>query len=489
MAHRPAAVARFAGLDLASSPDEAGCIDMLNVDLDVRGALRSRDGFNNFTTSELTNQPDSLFGFHVLGTGKRLLVGNGNRVDALDLSAASVANTTAPTVSPHFFTRFGGPTQEAVYFANGTDQVRRFVIDTFSSPGGLSGQTGKFVAVTPTSNRLVVARESGTTGGNNPASVNFSDAGAPETFTSTNWVDLDPGDGEAIMALTTWGNYLFAFKQTKFYIFYGETVDVTGEPVFNYRKIDTGIGLVASQGVVAARDGVYFVSRTGVYRTTGGTPELVSRAIGPLFAGELSSFYQGDEIAQLYLANAAMTWHNERIYLSVTTGASTTNDRMLVFDPRYDEWLVWNIPAAALTTFRNSLEGPRLVMARPSGLNYVDEWQGYPLPAWPDDDGTAITSRYRTGFSDFGAPGAEKDIDSTRLWGTGTVAVQGSKEFGDLDTATNVTLGTSPTIDKGLHNKQKTGELISYQFGGTSAWRLHRYAHYLRGGLPPGLAD
>jgi hypothetical protein len=104
------------------------------------------------------------------------------------------------------------------------------------------------------------------------------------------------------------------------------------------------------------------------------------------------------------------------------------------------------------------------------------------------DSGTAIPSRYRTGFSDLGYASQEKDIAKTRLWGTGTIAVKGSRDFGSLDTATDVTLGTSPAVATGMHNKQKKGELISYEFGASSgAWRLYRYAHHLRSApRPPG---
>lgn len=44
-------VSDFGGLDLIGSPDSSACIDVLNVDFDVRGAIRSRDGFDNFTAS------------------------------------------------------------------------------------------------------------------------------------------------------------------------------------------------------------------------------------------------------------------------------------------------------------------------------------------------------------------------------------------------------------------------------------------------------
>jgi hypothetical protein len=454
----------------------SGAIDALNVDLDVRGAVRVRDGYDNFTSSELTNQPDSITAYYRSNGDKLLLVGNGNRVESVNTSGAVVNTTTSPTANPHFFARFGGPALEAIYFANGTDQIRKFSTSVgFSEPGGLSGQTGKFLAVTPTSNRLVVARETGTTGGSNPSSVSFSNAGLPETFTATDFVDLDPGDGEAIMGMVAWRDFVFVFKESKFWVHYGESTDATGGAVFNFRKVP-GQGLAASRAVVAGRDGVYFLSRSGVYRTTGGHPELVSARLDPLFYGAVPDAYQGDEINQGSISTAAMTWLNERLYLSVPTGSATTNDRMLVYDPRYDYWLPWNVAAAALCPFRIG-NGEELVFAYPTGANHL----GRHSPSFTTDDGTAIASRYRTGFYDHGVS-VEKRMRAATVWGTGTVSLKMSKDFGALDTARSLTLGTSPAIDRASTNCAKDGELFSHEFSATSGqWAVHRSTFELMG--------
>jgi hypothetical protein len=105
--------------------------------------------------------------------------------------------------------------------------------------------------------------------------------------------------------------------------------------------------------VTVARDGVYFLSRKGVYRTQGQEPQLLSDLIDPIFQTNLPLpiFYAnqgGVAINPQYLTNCAMTWHDERIYLAFTGTASTTNNRLLVYDPRYEWWSIWDIPAAAL---------------------------------------------------------------------------------------------------------------------------------------------
>jgi hypothetical protein len=469
-------ITRFGGLDLVSSPDEVGlngAIDGLNFDLGVRGALRSRDGFDNFTGSELTNQPDSMTPYYVIAGTRQLLVGNGNRLDLLNTSGTSVASQNA-NASPHFFARFGSPSAEVIYIANGTEPIRKLSGTTFSDPAGMATQNGKFLAVTPQSNRLVIARHSSTLGGVNPSSVYFSNAGDAETFGANDWVDLDPGDGEAITGMIAWRDYIFVFKETKFWVYYGESTDDTGGAVFNFRKIATGIGLAASKALAVGREGVYFLDRTGVYLTSGGPPTLVSDPLDPLFSGGLSGFYQGSGVSQTSINKSAMAWFNERLYVAVPTGASTTNDRVLVYDPRHGYWLLWDIPAAALNTFRIG-DTPELVFAYATGLNYV----GRHSSAYTTDDGAALVSRYRSGLYDLGSPGREQRVTRTRLWGVGTVTWKTSRNWESLSTGTSAVLGTAPAVDDAyVANLSKPGHLMSHEISATSGqWVVHSLTH------------
>jgi hypothetical protein len=59
-------------------------------------------------------------------------------------------------------------------------------------------------------------------------------------------VDLTPNDGEVITEWRVGAATLFVFKQTKFFVFYGNSTDGSGNPVFNYRSVDLGVGAVAA---------------------------------------------------------------------------------------------------------------------------------------------------------------------------------------------------------------------------------------------------
>ncbi len=502
-----------AGVQLRDAPNAVGegeAIDCLNVLFTERGAVKQRDGYAQFTASELTNQPDSMSAFYVVAGTKTLVVGNGLRLDVLDTTGASTANYTTTTASPHYFARFGGPTQEAMYIANGTDQIKRLIGTTFTAPGGLSAQTAKFLAITPTSNRLVMAREAGSTAGNNPSSVTFSDAGAPETITVANYIDLDPGDGEEIMDVIVWREYTFIFKETKFFVHYGESTTSTGGVEFAVRKVQ-GVGLAASRALCAGPDGVYFLSRSGVWKTTGGEAQLVSQNLDPFFLGQPSVYFKSSVLNHGSITAAAMCWHEHRIYLSVPTGTSSTNDRMLVLDPRYGWWTLYDIPAAVLTPFRIGNQA-ELVFAAPTGSNYIyrhsPTYTADAMTATPSG-GVAISSRWRSGWMDYGSPDV-KTIREAHIAGSGTVGYRVSRDYQDVSGSTDSLLlsaqatdiwgdgtgtdlwgdGTDTadvwgpvTIRTKAHRKAVRGQVFSVLLSNSTlnkAWSVYRIEHHLR---------
>ena len=459
-------VTEFGGLDLVSAPDSTGgAIDLLNVDFDRRGAVRSRDGFDNFTTSAAGAAYDSL-GVYRLQT--QLAAGRGTSIDFLD-SAGAVAASSTFGAAPRTFAQFGSPTANYLYIGGPSATVRRWDGTTVTAPGGMP--TGYHLAVQPVENRLVAGKDS-----TNISRVWFSDAGLPETWTASNYVDLTPGDGEGIQGMVTWREMVFVFKKTKFFVFYGNSTSATGTAVFNYRSVDTGVGLSATRALCAAPDGVYFfMDGRGIFRTTGGPPELISQPVNPIFRGGASSLWQGGTAA-VPNTGAAMAWWNERLYFAYSR--SSGNDRMLVYNFEVGAWTLYDIFAAAMVPFAPSTTGEELMFAYAATANHVGRHRS--LTPFTDDDGAAITSRYRSGFQDFGVY-AEKRIRETEVWGTGTVGFGWSRDFGAVDTATNLTLGTSPAIARAKHLKARDGTLFSYQLSSVSggAWAAHRMTHLL----------
>ena len=509
--YRPVSFPRFdGGLNLRDQPDVVDptqAIDALNVTFTTRGAVKQRDGYAKLTLSGGTNRYDSLAAFYKTDGTRHLVAGAGNRLEAIDTGGAALSSDTTPTSAPHFFARFGGPTAERLYIANGSDSVKHWDGSAFTTPTYTgTNPNGRFLAVTSWDNRLANARISGTSAGANPSSVIFSEQGDPHTWKvaapDRTFVDLTPGDGEQIMGMVSWREFLFVFKESKFFVFYGTSVGANGYPVFEYRAVTAGVGLASSRALAVGRDGVYFLDRKGVYRTQGEEPEQVSDLIDPIFLGAAGDFYRGGVLSQGAITNCAMTWIDERIYLAFPTGS--TNDRTLVFDPRYGWWTLWDLPAAALTGFRvgNSED---LCFAYASGTNHIARVSSL----YTNDDAAAITSRWKSGWTDYDSP-VIKAVRESKLWGRGQIQVGIAKDFTDPRSYDSVNFDSgldtwgdglgSDTWKDGSNSSDTWGptggairpKLVRSAIRGTvfstelknstlnQTWRVHRYANHLR---------
>jgi hypothetical protein len=511
VSYEPASFRSFgAGLNLRDKSDavsEEECIDALNVLFTERGAVKQRDGYTNFTSSTLTNRVASLEPFYTSSGTKQLVAGCGTRLEALNTSGAVVASLTGLTDGTWDFARFGAPGSEYIYAGNGSQaNLRRWDGASWSEVLNTPDAGALAVMAVDQGNRLVAGRFNTTTGGptggaatSNPSRVYFSGAGAPETWATNDYVDFAPGDGEAIQAIVAWREFIIVFKETKFFIVYGTTVDATGSPVFNWRTVDAGVGLVSPRAVCATEEGVYFMDRRGVYRTTGGEPERLSSAIDPIFLGGASSFYLGGGLAHASITNSAMWAHDRRIYLGITTGSA--NDRVLVYDPRFEWWSLYDIPASCGTSFRISNQA-EMVFGYASGLNDI----GRHSSAYTSDAGAAITSRWRSGWFDYDLP-TVKTIRETKVWGSGKVSLAVSHDFriavGDSLTLLDLTSNPSGSLFGGTGTFGGTGifgdtasglspALRRYGVRGTvfstylsnstldQAWAVHRLTHHLR---------
>jgi hypothetical protein len=394
--------------------DTATMIDGIDVVFTNRGTVKTRDGFDEFTSSEGTNRYDSMAAYYTTAGTNQLVCGAGNRLDVLNTSGGVVASSTSPTASPHYFTRFGGPNNEVMYIANGTDTVRQWNGSAFSTPSWVTTTIdGKFLAVTPWDNRLVCAGFNGTTAGDNPNSVRFSNAGDPLTFKANNYVDLTPGDGEIITGVVVWNQRLIVFKQTKFFVFSTTNTDSAGEPIFSYNPVANNRGLYAPGAVAVNDDGVYFVDREGVYRTTGGSAVCVSDNIAPIFIGSPPESYGSGILETTQFSKVKASSFNSQIWVAFPAEGSTFNDRVLVFDIVQNSWTIYAIDAGALCPWRISGRDEMMIAFSTGTKDIVRH-----SPAYTTDDGTTIIGRFRSGFTDAGSPD-RKTVREFKVWGQG----------------------------------------------------------------------
>ena len=259
--------------------------------------------------------------------GRFVQVGYGNAIAAVNYSpggndpdgtafitgtAAGITNIGGTFVSAQVVSGckrvvpYGTPAGARVYFIGGATQyyvtVATGVFTVSAAP------TGEAAAVTPWDLRLMTATGS---------RVRFSETGDPESWPSTYYQDLTPGDGDAISVAAAFDRELYVLKRRRAFVFYGVQKDAVGAPVFQYRTVELapwaeGPGKLQYAGatyspVVVGPDGVYYANNGGVWRINSQGVEEISAPIRALFRG-LDFAMKGAALPNTGIALGAAPW-------------------------------------------------------------------------------------------------------------------------------------------------------------------------------------
>jgi len=314
--------------------------------------------------------------------------------------------------------------------------------------------------------------------------VSFSDQGAPETFGVNNFVQLTPGDGNPITGADIFDNKLFVFKADKFFVFYGNTADASGNPVFNYRTVDTGIGCYIGnnypmKAYAAGPDGLYFQGYDGIYKTSGGPPVKISQALDPFFQLQSTTRINPFWSYGYWQNPDDFVFMNGKLYVRcsyIIPGSGTGHFMVLVYDTVTGAWSAWPdyapgggtgiVPGGIMQWNRGLYIGmDKDVLLQTAGTT-TDAISGV---------ATAFISVYRLPFEDFGFP-TRKRIRETIVDGYGFVLVQWATDWGALDTGSvTMNLGTAPAIGVNRQRRARRGRYFSLQLSTTSsAWQVNR---------------
>jgi hypothetical protein len=381
---------------------------------------------------------------------------SGSLITSLGSSASCAASAAIGTASAGPYLYFAG--------SNGS-AIRRWDGSAFSAPAGMPNAA--YLAVQPADNRLVAAN----TSTSQVSRVKFSGEGTPETWGADDFVDLHPNDGEEILALVTWREMLFAFKQTKFFVFYGNSVDEVGGTVFNYRSV-LGEGCTGGHGAVAGPDGVYFANGRGVWKTTGGPAQLLP-GLGELFGVQGTGGVIEGPGNPFFLSGigAASASHLTFWQGNLLMVLSVNSTRYLLVRTANGEWTLWSLPAvpAHIRTLKSASNPDRLFFPYATGGNHVGMMSG----THTSDDSTLISSYWRSAFFDLGIPN-EKAIREAIVWGTGTIGFSKARDHGSLGSETALTLGTDPAVVSNRDRRAIRGTTLSFKMSGTAGWQVNR---------------
>jgi hypothetical protein len=264
-------------------PDGA-CTEALNVNFDSVGSITSRLGLTTLGSTIATGYP--IWGLTNTQNGSMMACvsqGGSMRVYAFPSGGAWTSSLTGGTANIRVrfleaagrtvVLNFGNITNQysSMQFLNTSDtwvttgnpiNPQALTDQVAGSPNPIYGEVYKsrIYVVGANSSRLWYSNVIGSTG-------NF--AWTP----TTDWVDINPNDGENINGLKRYSLELLVFKPN--YIYRFRTSSVDPDPLIK-------LGTRSNESIIEGKKGLYFHHDSGFYRYTGGYPEEISRPISDI---------------------------------------------------------------------------------------------------------------------------------------------------------------------------------------------------------------
>jgi hypothetical protein len=171
-----------------------------------------------------------------------------------------------------------------------------------------------------------------------PDAVYFSNKGNADIWGAEAWVVV-ANPGEQMMNGLVYNLRTFAFSRERLYIMLPNIV-----PGITFLPAETPCrhGLKGRWAFAAGEQGIYFVSKDGVYRTSGGPEQsIIDDSIRPLFptreasVGTATNGY--DAVNMDDEDGLRMVCHNSEIWFYYT-GATTGKRQLMIYDERRSRW-------------------------------------------------------------------------------------------------------------------------------------------------------
>lgn len=480
----PVPFERFGGLNVTLDPEEvgSGAINIRNIDpAYLPSRLVGRPGFVTINPVDVPATITGVFPVRAAFAGDQLLVLTG-----ATLRAYTAAGAAGPTQAIGGAGTWGAMAAQGV---PGGTRVYAFTgpawrTDMAAFTAVAAAPNANFAVTTPLDNRIalgyIVANDplGGTPHGSR---VRFSDAGDGDAWSANSYVDLHPGDAGTISGMAVWGNDIYVLKTTgTLYVFYGNSTDATGNPIFNFRTVrqDIGYGL----DLAAGHDGVYILGSRGVFRSRGGVGEKVSEVLDPIFEGyaNLSTYWAGT-----FQAPRSLTFAAGRLYVFGDANP-------LVYCPATQAWSSYTlelVPAYSGISRVVSFEyqPPATAAQSPSPTFAVaDAADLNRLARAGDASATTADAFFQTGFLDFGRT-ETKEIRELLLEGTGAWLVKAYVDWSTTGGATTTVTLPSPGIGGGRARVAVRGRLVSYKFTGNTDKVINRVVAHIRERRPTGV--
>ena len=176
-----------------------------------------------------------------------------------------------------------------------------------------------------------------------PYRLYFSDAGSPEIWPVTNYIDIESGDGKKISGLAAFGNSIVVHKndgkgQGSIYLIYiGDSSGYTAPDNWYVFKSPSAYSAIANKSLTFFENLLFFLNKDGAYAFSGeDLARTAADAQHGRFLVDSLSFDIEPDIKQLSpsgVARSCAIQYDGKIWLAVPyQSTSGTNNRIYVYD-------------------------------------------------------------------------------------------------------------------------------------------------------------
>jgi len=236
-----------------------------------------------------------------------------------------------------------------------------------------------------------------------PEAVYFCLPGNADIWPAESWVVVG-NPGEQMMSGIVYSLRCFAFSRERMFIM---LPNIIAGVTFTPSETSCRRGLKGRFALCAGEQGVYFVSKDGVYRTQGGPEQsVIDDSIRPLFPvreGTVGTPTNGYDAVDLTQENTLrLAFHNSEIWFFYT-GLTTQLPQLLIYDERRSRWRGASYPDNETVAYSEPSTTSSLLLGASDGDIYQvgGETDG--------ENNVPIAVDFRTGAIDEGRPLNEKE--------------------------------------------------------------------------------
>lgn len=287
-----------------------------------------------------------------------------------------------------------------------------------------------------------------------PGYIYFCKPGNPDSWPDDSLTEVC-SPSEEILTGCLYGGQSFAFSGEHCFVLYPNFS--SDSPTVTSTITQCTRGLVSRWALATGISGMYFIASDGIYRTSGGPEDWISKDIDPLFNGMSKNGVAAIDLTDLEAMRLEI-FENELYFQYHDSNGSS---QCLVYSIPYQFWRQYTFGRAtsAFYTDEGNAEPTLLMGAESTGRVY--SYSG------TNDDGLDIQCGFRTGAVTFGSPRFEKRFGDQMLDIDGQGNIVTLQNFLNYETVTDsaqvstLSSGRKRVIYDGFGDTPQRGNSIS----------------------------